>query len=59
VLTTRVGGDVRFGGDLGQGYRLDALTVNIVPEQQTWALLIAGFGMVGLSVPRRNAAAAA
>lgn len=59
VLTTRVGGDVRFGGDLGQGYRLDALTVNIVPEPQTWALLIAGFGMVGLSVPRRNAAAAA
>ena len=57
VLTTRVGGDERFGGDLGQGYRLDSLTVNIVPEPQTWALLIAGFGMVGLSVRRRAATA--
>jgi hypothetical protein len=58
VLTTRVGGDERFGGDLGQGYRLDSLTVNIVPEPQTWALLIAGFGMVGLSVRRRRPTAA-
>lgn len=57
VLTTRVGGDVLFNGDLGQGYRLDSITVNIVPEPQTWALLIAGFGMVGLSVRRRSAAA--
>ncbi len=58
VFTTRVGGDVRFGGDLGQGYRLDSLTVNIVPEPQTWALLIAGFGMVGLSARRRRTAQA-
>lgn len=58
VLTTRVGGDVVFNGDLGQGYRLDSITVNIVPEPQTWALLIAGFGMVGLSVRRRSSAAA-
>jgi PEP-CTERM motif len=58
VLTTRVGGDVVYNGDTGQGYRLDSLTVNIVPEPQTWALLIAGFGMVGLSVRRRSSAAA-
>jgi hypothetical protein len=57
VLTTRVGGDVRFGGDFGQGYRLDSISVNIVPEPQTWALLIAGFAMVGTSVRRRKLAA--
>lgn len=55
VLTTRVGGDVLFNGDFGQGYRLDSITVNIVPEPQTWALLIAGFAMVGASVRRRAA----
>ena len=54
LFTTRVGGDVRFGGDFGQGYRLDSLTVNIVPEPQTWALLIAGFAMVGSSMRRRS-----
>jgi hypothetical protein len=53
VLTTRVGGDVRFGGDLGQGYRLDSLSVNVVPEPRTWALLIAGFGLVGVAARRR------
>lgn len=58
VLTTRVGGDVRFGGGFGQGYRLDSLTVNIVPEPQTWALLVAGFAMVGVSVRRRPPARA-
>jgi hypothetical protein len=55
ILTTRVGGDVRFGGDFGQGYRLDSLTVNMVPEPRTWGLLIAGFGMVGIAARRRSA----
>lgn len=53
VFTTRVGGDVNFGGDLGQGYRLDALSVEAVPEPATWAMFIAGFGLVGAAVRRR------
>jgi hypothetical protein len=54
VLTTRVGGDVMYANGLGQGYRLDALSVNIVPEPATWALLITGFAMVGVSARRRR-----
>jgi hypothetical protein len=58
VFTTRVGGEELFGGDTGQGYRLDALTVNVVPEPRTWALLIAGFGLVGFAARRRPTLAA-
>jgi len=57
VFTTRVGGDVVFNGGRGQGYRLDSISIDIIPEPQTWALLIAGFGLVGLSARRRIAAA--
>jgi hypothetical protein len=46
VFTTRVGGDVRYGGDFGQGYRIDGLTAT-VPEPASWAMLIAGFGLIG------------
>ncbi|WP_235976470.1 PEPxxWA-CTERM sorting domain-containing protein [Sandaracinobacteroides hominis] len=53
VFTTRVGGDVLFGGDLGQGYRVDQIVAG-VPEPATWAMLIAGFGMVGFSARRRR-----
>lgn len=56
LFTTRVGGDIVFG-DLGQGYRIDAITVG-VPEPQTWALLIAGFGFVGVSMRRRRSVTA-
>jgi hypothetical protein len=59
VITTRVGGDVTFGGDLGQGFRLDSLTAVAVPEPQTWAMMIAGFGLVGASMRRRKVTAVA
>jgi len=54
VMTTRAGGDVLFGGDRGQGYRLDALSANVVPEPATWAMLILGFGLVGAVLRRRR-----
>lgn len=53
VFTTRVGGDVVYGGDKGQGYRLDTLSADTVPEPAAWAMLIAGFGLVGTAM-RRN-----
>jgi hypothetical protein len=53
VFTTRVGGDIVYAGDKGQGYRLDSISLNVVPEPQTWALFLSGFAMVGASV-RRN-----
>lgn len=53
VFTTAVGGDVLFGGDLGQGYRIDSLT-GFVPEPGAWAMLIMGFGLVGASARRRR-----
>lgn len=58
LLTTRAGGDVNFGGDTGQGYRLQGLTTAL-PEPSTWAMLIAGFGLVGVTLRRRRAGIAA
>ncbi len=55
LFTTRVGGDVKYGGDLGQGYRLDSISADAVPEPATWAMFIAGFGLVGVAVRRRAA----
>lgn len=52
VFTTAVGGDVLFGGDLGQGYRIDNIS-GIVPEPATWAMLVLGFGLVGAARRRR------
>jgi hypothetical protein len=54
VFTTRVGGEVLYNGDRGQGYRLDSLTADVVPEPTTWVLLIAGFGLVGVAARRRR-----
>ncbi|MFZ4689062.1 MAG: PEPxxWA-CTERM sorting domain-containing protein [Polymorphobacter sp.] len=36
--------------------RYGAGTLGIVPEPATWAMLIAGFGMVGFAMRRRNTA---
>lgn len=56
LFTTRVGGELQFGGDRGQGYRMDSLsgTPGVIPEPTTWIMLIAGFGFVGLSLRRRR-----
>lgn len=53
VFTTAVGGDVNFGGDTGQGYRLDAISGATVPEPASWAMLVAGMGLVGAALRRR------
>jgi hypothetical protein len=41
---------IASGTYLGDGVRL----ANTVPEPQTWALLVVGFGLVGLSMRRRS-----
>ncbi|WP_439534940.1 PEPxxWA-CTERM sorting domain-containing protein [Polymorphobacter sp.] len=54
LFTTRVGGDVTYLGTKGQGYRIDLIAGSAVPEPESWALLVLGFGVVGLSVRRRR-----
>lgn len=53
ILTSRVGGDVAYKGTLGQGYRIDSIS-GVVPEPGTWAMLVLGFGLVGLTARRRR-----
>ncbi len=55
VITTRVGGDISYLGTLGQGFRVDRIT-GLVPEPGTWAMLVLGFGMVGVAARRRHGA---
>jgi hypothetical protein len=43
------------GNDLG----LDDISLTVIPEPTTWALMVAGFGMVGFAMRRRNRAVAA
>lgn len=40
----------------GLGGSLDAVSVTAVPEPSTWVLMLAGFGLIGLSLGRRSAA---
>jgi hypothetical protein len=58
LFTTREPGNVAYLGTLGQGYRIDSLTLG-VPEPASWAMLIAGFGLVGAASRRRRGVVAA
>jgi hypothetical protein len=40
-------------------FGVDDISYNVVPEPGTWAMMIAGFGLVGAAVRRRKALAAA
>jgi hypothetical protein len=45
--------------DTADGYRVVSIDASIVPEPQTWALMIIGFGLVGITSRRRKAFVAA
>jgi len=47
-----VGRDTRFNA-----YSIDSITINAVPEPETYALLLAGLGLVGVVARRRRVAA--
>ncbi len=56
-----LGGNLTFralGTSDGLGGYLDNITISSVPEASTWAMLIAGFGMVGFAARRRKAVTA-
>lgn len=53
VFTTRAAGNVLTDGDLGQGYRIDAILGDALPEPSSWALMIVGFGLTGVAMRRR------
>ena len=38
----------------GVAYEFDTIAASAVPEPQSWALLLAGFGMVGIAARRRR-----
>ena len=57
-FTTREPGNLSYLGTLGQGYRIDSLTLG-VPEPASWAMLITGFGLVGAASRRRRHVVAA
>ena len=58
LFTTRASGAVDYLGDKGQGYRIDRID-GVVPEPATWAMMIAGFGLVGVAARRRRVASPA
>jgi hypothetical protein len=49
---------VIFGSN-GNSFELDNIAVSAVPEPGAWALMIAGFGLLGTALRRRRAFAAA
>ena len=55
LFTTRASGSVNYLGDTGQGYRIDSVTGE-VPEPASWAMMIAGFGLIGVAARRRRSA---
>lgn len=52
----RIGTDITHQGPFNAAFSLEGETVAVVPEPHTWALLVAGLGVVG-SVVRRRARA--
>jgi hypothetical protein len=58
VFITRNMGNVLTDGDLGQGYRINSNTADVLPEPGSWAQLIIGFGFTGAAMRRRAAATA-
>jgi len=44
----------RGDGPQGDGFRINSISVAAVPEPATWAMMIAGFGMVGAGMRRRT-----
>jgi hypothetical protein len=57
VFTTREPGDIIYGGDRGQGYRIDSISGEALPEPGSWALMITGFGLIGAVMRRQRRAA--
>ena len=54
TLTFRYDGDAQGLGDEAWGIRALTVTGATVPEPAAWALLVAGFGLVGSAVRRRS-----
>ena len=48
----------RFAAEKGNQFYLSAMSVTAVPEPETFALLLAGMGLVGFAARRRKSAAA-
>ena len=54
-FTSREPGNLSYLGGQGQGYRIDTLSFEVVPEPASWWLLIIGFGMTGAVLRQRGA----
>ncbi len=57
--TLSFGAANQFDNSFNSGVVLDNVVVNGVPDAATWAMMIAGFGLVGAAMRRRSAALAA